>query len=142
MSAGFFGRYEHSLDAKGRVILPAKFRVAFEHGGYLSQFFEGCLALYTPDEFEKQMRRIQAEAETGRDARNIARAWAAGTQDVVVDTQGRLPLPSFMRDYAGLESDVLVHGSIDRIELWSPTVWADKLREANSTLRADDMERK
>ena len=55
MATKFFGRYEHAVDPKGRVILPAKFRASFEHGGYLTQFWDGCLALWTPEEFEKQM---------------------------------------------------------------------------------------
>ena len=138
--ARFFGTYEHSLDSKGRVILPARFRTAFEHGGYLTQYRDGCLALWTPEQFEIQMEEVQARAVTGRADRNMARLWAAGTQDLEVDRQGRMVLPARMREYAGLESDVVVVGVIDRVELWDPTRWSEKIGPEEQRLSegADD----
>ncbi|HUI03022.1 MAG TPA: division/cell wall cluster transcriptional repressor MraZ [Acidimicrobiales bacterium] len=138
--ARFFGTYEHSLDSKGRVILPARFRTAFEHGGYLTQFRDGCLALWTPEQFEIQMEEVQARAATGRADRNMARLWAAGTQDLEVDRQGRMVLPARMREYAGLENDVVVVGVIDRVELWDPARWAEKIGPEEQRLSegADD----
>jgi MraZ protein len=126
--ARFFGRYEHSLDPKGRVILPAKFRASFETGGFLSQFHERCLALWTPEDFEKQMVSMHEAQENGRDDRNLARLWASGTQAVDVDRQGRIAIPQHLRDFARLDGDVLVTGAIDRVELWSPTVWSEKVQ--------------
>jgi transcriptional regulator MraZ len=138
--ARFFGTYGHSLDSKGRVILPARFRTAFEHGGYLTQYRDGCLALWTPEQFEIQMEEVQARAVTGRSDRNMARLWAAGTQDLEVDRQGRMVLPARMREYAGLESDVVVVGVIDRVELWDPARWAEKIGPEEQRLSegADD----
>lgn len=131
----FFGRFEHSLDAKGRVILPAKFRLAFERGGFLSQYHDGCLALWTPDEFEKQMVGMQTSAEAGgRDERNLARVWASGSTDVEIDKSGRMPIPQHLRDFAGLEGEVLVLGAIDRVELWSPAQWAEKVQPTERQL--------
>lgn len=121
--AGFVGRYEHSLDIKGRVILPAKFRASFDGGGYLAENHEGCLALWTPAEFERQMAAMQERAASGRTDRNRARLWAANSHEVEIDRQGRMPIPSRLREFASLESDVLVHGAIDRVELWNPAVW-------------------
>jgi len=138
MAAGFFGRYEHSLDAKGRLILPSKFRASFEHGGYLTQYHDGCLALFTPDEFETQMQEMQTRSKVDPRARNLARYWAAGTQDVAIDVQGRLPIAGFLREFAQLNDEVLVHGAIDRIELWSPLVWAHKTTDAASSLLDGD----
>jgi MraZ protein len=137
--SGFVGRYEHSLDAKGRVILPAKFRVAFERGGYLTENREGCLALWTPGEFERQMAAMQDRAAADRANRNRARLWAASSHEVEIDRQGRMAIPVHLRDFASLQGDVLVHGAIDRIELWNPALWAERVQpEERWLLDSDD----
>lgn len=136
--ARFFGRYEHSLDPKGRVILPSKFRAPFEHGGYLTQFHDRCLALWTPEDFDKQMAQMEAAAEAGRAERNLARLWAQGTQEVDVDKQGRIAIPQHLREFARLDGDVLVNGAITRVELWSPAVWEDKVVPAERRLTEDE----
>ena len=138
--ARFFGTYEHSLDSKGRVILPSRFRGPFEHGGYLTQYRDGCLALWTPDGFERQMEDMQSRAASGKSERNLARFWASATQNLEVDRQGRMVLPSRMREYAGLESDVIIVGVIDRVELWDPARWEEKVgpEEQRLTEGADD----
>ena len=135
--ARFFGRYEHSLDAKGRLILPSKFRSAFASGGYLSQFNDRCLALWTPEDFEKQMSTMEENQDHGRDERNLARLWAAGVQEVEVDKQGRMAIPGFLREYARLTGEVLVHGAIDRVELWDPQEWNSKVAPSESQLTED-----
>ncbi|MGI8793693.1 MAG: division/cell wall cluster transcriptional repressor MraZ [Acidimicrobiales bacterium] len=133
--AGFFGRFEHSLDAKGRVILPAKFRQAFEHGGYFSQYHDGCLALWTPEEFEKQMVGMQNSAEAGgRDERNLARVWASGSAEVEIDKSGRMPIPQHLREFAALAGEALVLGAIDRVELWAPSRWEEKVQPSEAQL--------
>ena len=132
--ARFIGRYEHSLDAKGRVILPVKFRGEFSGGGFLSQHAQGCLALWTPEEFDRQLEVIKLRAEQGRDDRNLARLWASGSSEAEVDKSGRMPIPGFLRSYAHLESDVLVIGAIDRIELWSPSVWEENVLPSEQQL--------
>ncbi len=138
--AGLVGRYEHSLDIKGRVILPAKFRAQFERGGYLTQHSEGCLALWTPGEFERQMAVMQERAESGRSDRNRARLWASTSHEVEIDRQGRMAIPVHLREFAGLESEVLVHGAIDRVELWSPPAWAERVQPEERWLLGDDPE--
>jgi MraZ protein len=138
--AGFVGRYEHSLDIKGRVILPAKFRPQFERGGYLAQQSEGCIALWTPGEFDRQMSVMQEKASSGRAHRNRARLWASTSADVEIDRQGRMAIPAHLRTFAGLENDVLVHGAIDRVELWNPSAWAERVLPEESWLLSEDDE--
>lgn len=136
--ARFFGRHEHSLDTKGRLILPAKFRMHFEHGGYLTQYRDRCLALWTPEDFERQMQQMDSAASTNRDDRNLARLWAAGTVEVEVDKQGRLAIPSYLREFARLDGPVLVQGAIDRVELWNPDEWNQKVQPASRQLTEDE----
>jgi MraZ protein len=138
--SGFVGRYEHSLDTKGRVILPMKFRGQFERGGYLTQNSEGCIALWTPGEFERQMDAMQERAAAGKADRNRARLWASTSSEVEVDRQGRMPIPSHLREFAGLEAEVLVCGAIDRVELWNPPAFADRVMPEESWLLDDGEE--
>jgi len=122
----FFGRYEHTLDGKGRVILPAKFRAPFVAGGYLTQHLDGCLALWTPTEFEIQGQQMQERAALSRQDRNLARMWASASQEVDIDRQGRMAIPAQLRQYAELQGgDVLVLGANDRVELWAPARWEE-----------------
>ena len=135
----FVGRYEHSLDTKGRVILPAKFRGPFERGGYLTQHSEGCLALWTPGEFGRQMEVKQEQAEAGRSSeRNRARIWASKAAEVEIDRQGRMPIPVHLRNFAKLDGEVLVHGAIDRIELWNPAEWETRVLPEDGWLLEED----
>ncbi len=135
--SGFVGRYEHSLDTKGRVILPAKFRATFERGGYLAENHEGCLALWTYGEFERQMTSMQEQAAAGRTDRNRARLWASNAQEVEIDRQGRMVIPPRLRQFARLESDVLVIGALDRIELWNPSLWEEQVQPAEQWFLGD-----
>jgi MraZ protein len=136
----FFGRYEHTIDSKGRVILPARFRAAFEHGGFLNEHHDGCLALWTQEGFDAQMQQMQERARASRERRNLARFWASATYDMDVDRQGRMVIPAPLRTYAGLEQAVLVVGAIDRVELWSLERWQDKVgpEEMRLTQGLDD----
>jgi MraZ protein len=119
----FFGRFEHSLDTKGRLILPAKFRAHFDRGGYLGKHHERCLALWPEDEFTRQIEQMRTQQEEGRDERSLARLWAQGLSEVEVTASGRMAIPAYLREYARLEGDVLVNGALDRIELWNPELF-------------------
>jgi len=123
-----FGSYEHALDAKGRVILPARLRVHFALPGFLTPHLEGCLALWRSEEFEDEVASRLAEADTDSVARNQVRDWAANVFEADVDRQGRMLVPPNLRSYADLdlETPVLVVGMINRVEIWSSARWAAK----------------
>jgi MraZ protein len=133
----FFGRYEHSLDVKGRVILPARFRSSFGPQAYLSKYQDRCLALWTPDEFEKRMAEMERMQEEGSAERNLARVWASGSAEVEIDRQGRVAIPGYLREFALLDGGVLVNGAINRIELWNPDEWQSRVQPAESQLTDD-----
>lgn len=125
-SARFFGRYEHALDVKGRVILPARLRTHFTQPGFLTRHLEGCLALWTSEEFDKEVEVRLSAAETDAVARNNVREWAAAVFEAEIDRQGRMAIPAHLREYAELDQEVVVIGMINRVELWSPANWAAK----------------
>jgi MraZ protein len=118
------GRFEHALDDKGRLTLPARFRSLFTPCGYLGEHDDGCLALWTPTAFQKQAEdRIERERTGGPEERNALRRWAGSIQEVVVDRQGRIQIPQALREFAGLSGEVLVVGVVNRVEIWSKERW-------------------
>jgi MraZ protein len=120
----FVGRHEHSLDVKGRIILPARYRTNFDTLAYISKNTERCLALWTPEAFELKLDEMQAIFDRSAQDRAMVRAWASGSTEVELDRQGRVAIPSYLREYAHLESAVLIHGAISHIELWDPAEWS------------------
>ena len=125
-STRFFGRYEHALDLKGRVILPAKLRTHFTQPGFLTRHLEGCLGLWTNEEFDKEVSVRLEEAEHDALARNRVREWSAAVFEAEIDRQGRIAIPPHLRSYAQLDQEVLIIGMINRVEFWSPAQWAAK----------------
>ena len=120
----FVGRHEHSLDVKGRIILPARFRSSFDTLAYISKFKEGCLAIWTPDAFELMLDEMAGSFNRSAPDRAMVRSWASGSTEVELDRQGRLAIPAHLREFAHLEDAVLVHGAITHIELWNPEKWS------------------
>ncbi len=124
MVTRFVGRHEHSLDAKGRIILPARYRANFDTLAYVSKHTERCLALWTPEAFERKLDEMEQLVDRSPADRAMVRAWASGSAEVELDRQGRVAIPAYLREYARLESAVLIHGAITHIELWAPDEWA------------------
>jgi MraZ protein len=132
---GFVGQFQHSLDVKGRLILPAKFRNEFERGGHLSPNSEGCVALWTPGEFARQAEEYLAESRGGELGRQHARYWAANSSDVEFDKQGRFALPAAIRNFGQLVGEVLIVGMLDHIELWNPDTYEEKVNAAEEIFK-------
>jgi len=122
----FFGWFQHTLDDKGRLILPAEFRDSLEAGAYIGRFPDHCLAIYPPGEFDTVTEDItQAAKEGGGDALAASRFFNSGARPIAPDKQGRIPIAQHLREWAQLDRDVVVTGQQKRIELWSPENWRD-----------------
>jgi MraZ protein len=136
MGTDFFGSHERALDQKGRVILPAKLRGDFGESALLvSDLDDGCLGLYDPADLEptktEMLALLHAESEADR---MYARRWARSIHEVTFDAQGRIQIPAEQRTFAGLGTEVLVHGSIERVEFWNPPLYREKEELANARI--------
>jgi MraZ protein len=117
------GRDERSLDPKSRVIVPQRFRPLFEPQGVLSPHEDGCIALWTTEEFTEEIRRQNLRGTESPAKAHEFRRWCSMSSDFVLDQQGRMIVPATLREYAKLSSDVLFFGVFDRVELWSKEMW-------------------
>ncbi len=120
--ARFLGEFSHSLDGKGRVILPAKFRELLPQA-YVTAQKEGCLALWSPDKFAEKADVMETKFDGSVDERNVARLFFANAQEANPDRQGRVALPQHLRDFAHLEREVVVNGAFDHVEIWDAAIW-------------------
>jgi MraZ protein len=132
----FLGQYQHSLDEKGRVILPAKFRGQLEGGAYMARGLDGCVCVYPTDEWERVSNNMRDLATRGTQERQAARSFFAGAAEVTPDRQGRVPVPVHLRDFAGLslEREVVVAGVLSRIEIWDAQQWAAREQEGEQVI--------
>ncbi len=120
----FTGEYRHTVDDKGRLAVPARFRLELAQGGQVSKWIDGCVALHPRAEWERLALQIDALPITDPGARTLRRHLYGSAFEVVLDRQGRFVLPQTLRDAAGLESEVVVVGAGNRLELWSPDRWS------------------
>jgi MraZ protein len=130
----FLGEFEHSLDDKGRVVLPAEFRPPLEGGAVISSGVSGCLAVYTPTEWDRVSSEVREQSKEDEKRLMAARAFFAGAKRVVPDRQGRVAIPPNLRGYAGLERDVVITGAWSRIEIWARSRWSGAKGEGEGAL--------
>lgn len=128
----FMGEYNHSIDAKGRIIVPAKFRELLGDVFVVTQGLDGCLFVYPDEEWEKFVKELR-ELPGSKEARQLQRYFMAGAALVEVDKQGRILLPLKLREQAKLEKDIVFVGVLSKIEIWSKERW-----DANNNY--DDMD--
>ncbi|MBE6015465.1 MAG: division/cell wall cluster transcriptional repressor MraZ [Lachnospiraceae bacterium] len=129
----FKGEYSHSIDSKGRVIVPAKFRDKLGEESVLTKGLDGCLYVYPKEEWIKFEEKLNQLPLNRKDARKMTRFFFAGAADCEIDKQGRVLIPAVLREFAGLEKEVVMVGIMNRIEIWSRERW-------NDTNVYDDME--
>lgn len=127
----FLGEYSHSLDEKGRVVMPSKFRVGLAGGCVLTKGQERCLYVFPQDRWEGEAAQVLKLPRTDRRARNFSRSFFASASDQTLDRAGRCQIPEPLRIYAGLEKDITVVGVADRIEIWDTETWNTIAAEAD-----------
>lgn len=129
----FLGRFEHSLDVKGRVAVPARFRDKLSGEFIVTRGNDRCLNIFPAEEWEPLAARLNALSIGDVDARNLRRAIFSAAEPVELDKQGRIMLPDHLRQYAGLQSNVTIIGVGNHIEIWDQEAWniVDSNIEAN-----------
>ncbi|MEK7116464.1 MAG: division/cell wall cluster transcriptional repressor MraZ [Patescibacteria group bacterium] len=119
----FIGEFRHTLDDKGRLAIPVKFRPAIAEGAVVTRGLDRSLFLYPKTEWEKLAQKLSALPLSQSDTRAFARLMLAGAMNVEVDKSGRVMIPEYLRRYAGLSKDVVVTGLYDRLEIWDEKAW-------------------
>ena len=123
----FMGEYNHTIDAKGRLIVPAKFREILGDNFIVTKGLDGCLFVYPNDEWTRFEEKLKSLPLTNKNARQFTRFLLAGAAACEVDKQGRILLPQVLREFASLEKDVVLVGVASRIEIWSRERWDESM---------------
>ncbi|MBI4175109.1 division/cell wall cluster transcriptional repressor MraZ [Candidatus Berkelbacteria bacterium] len=119
----FVGEYAHSMDAKGRLSIPAKMRRDLDEGAVVTRGIDNCLFVYPKNEWLKLAEKIAALPLADPRARSFSRLMLAGAMEVEFDKLGRILLPGYLRDYAKLAGEVVVAGVFNRVEVWEKSAW-------------------
>lgn len=123
----FMGEYGHTIDAKGRIIVPVKFRESLGDNFIITKGLDNCLFVYTNEEWQRFEEKLKTLPLTNKNARTFTRFFLAGAADVELDKQGRILIPSVLREFASLQKDVVFVGVGSRIEIWSKESWNDSI---------------
>ena len=118
----FTGEYEHSVDSKGRIIMPSKYREALADEFVVTLGLDGCLFIYPNEEWEKFVLQLK-DLPGNKEARQLQRYFLAGAATVEMDKQGRFLIPAKLREAAGLTKDIVTVGVLTKLELWSKDKW-------------------
>lgn len=132
----FMGEYKHTIDAKGRLIIPSKFREELGQAFYITRGLDGCLFIFPQDQwkdFEEKLRKLPL---IDKNSRKFSRFFLSGASPCELDRQGRILVPSILRDYAKMDKEVIFSGMLDRIEVWSKEKWS-----MNNSYEEEDMDK-
>ena len=137
----FIGEYKHSLDEKGRVIVPVKYRDKLGDLFILTKGLDDCLFIYTLSEWSLFEQKLKALPLTNTNARKFVRFFLSGATECTTDKQGRILIPNHLRVYSEIEKDIVFIGMSNRIEVWSSHKWASYNEEScDASLLAEQME--
>ena len=126
----FLGEHQHTLDSKGRVILPARFRERLVDGLVFAPSQDRCIDIYPREAFERRVAELRAVPREDQRARAYLRVFLAGAQEEEPDGQGRVTIPPRLREYAGLDRQLTVNGADEKVEIWDRATWEDYRAEA------------
>jgi len=130
----WYGEYTHTLDDKERFVLPSKFRKLIKEKKlkmfYLTRGLDKCLFMYPEEEWRHQVEKLRTLPNTKREVRSFHRMFLSGAQGVEVDSQGRILLPLHLKNFAGIQKDIVIIGVADRIEIWDKKEW-ERFYEVN-----------
>ena len=121
----FMGEYNHTVDAKGRLIVPSKFRELLGDEFVVTKGLDGCLFVYSSEEWKSIEEKFSQVSQFSKDARKFARFFFAGAAICEVDKQGRVLLPATLRKFAGIEKEAVLAGVLNHIEIWSKDRWQE-----------------
>ena len=117
------GEYQHSLDSKNRMIVPSKLREDLGNKFIITKGLDGCLYIYPAEEWQKLQEKLKTLPLSNRDARAFVRFFFAGACEVEIDKQGRGLIPQNLKEYAGIEKEIVSIGGLSRVEVWSKEKW-------------------
>ncbi len=121
----FIGEYQHNIDAKGRIIIPSKFREELGDSFVVTKGLDNCLFIYSKDEWSNFEAKLRTLPLTNKNARTFARFFFSGATEGEIDKQGRTLIPANLRTHASLDKDIVVIGVSTRVEIWSKNNWEE-----------------
>jgi MraZ protein len=121
----FTGTYQNSIDSKNRMIIPSRYRDQLGGHCMLTRGFDRCLYIYSMEDYEVLVSKIRKLPQSDRDVRKFIREFFSNTEECHLDSQGRILIPQHLRDYAGINKNLVTKGALDKIEIWSTEVLSD-----------------
>jgi MraZ protein len=133
----FYGEFSHTIDRKGRLILPARFRDIYKDHGiekfFITRGLDKCIFMFSDDEWRLQEQKFKTMPFTKQESRSFNRLFFSGAIDVTPDKQGRFIIPQYLKEYAGIKKDVIVIGISNRIEIWDTQTWKEFYTNSNDS---------
>ena len=133
----FYGEYSHSIDRKGRLILPSKFRETCKEFGvdrfFITRGLDKCIFMFSADEWRSQEQKFKNMSFTKQETRSFNRMFFSGAVDVLPDKQGRFIIPPYLKDYANIKRDTTIIGVSNRIEIWDQKAWEEFHKNSSNT---------